>query len=127
MLCKTGFEPPGHNTKLSGIGSVVQAFGTKSNVYDTSIVICSINLPEGHTYLLLGLVNAGISVVNNVMSAGIIGENTSSTAARTILSQGGGCTVWNYSNSGGKYSLITYGFTNNSFEFTGRLLAIQLT
>lgn len=114
------------NTKLSGIGSVIRVFGTKANVYDTNIVICSINLPQGHSYLLLGLVNADISTVNNVMSAGFIGEGESTAIAKTVLSQGGGCTIWQYSSNGGEYSLITHGFINNSFNFTGRILAIQL-
>ena len=115
-----------YNTKLSGIGSVIQVSGAKVNVYHTYIELCSFSLPTDHSYLLLGYVNSDASTIDNIMLAHILGENTSSHS-RTTLLNGGGCAVWQYSQNGGNYKLQTYGYVNGSHNFTGRLLAIQLT
>ena len=112
--------------KLSGIGSVIQVSGAKVNVYHTYIELCSFSLPTDHSYLLLGYVDSDASTIDNIMLAHILGENTSSHS-RTTLLNGGGCAVWQYSQNGGNYKLQTYGYVNGSHNFTGRLLAIQLT
>ena len=126
LLCKTGFESPGHNTKLSGIGSVIQSSGIRGNNYETYITLCSLSLPENHSYLVLGSVVSQQGVDSGIMLALITGPS-GDCHSRTTLSHGGGCSAWVYGSNGGTYVLKTFGYTKNVFNFSGKLIAIQLT
>lgn len=103
------------------MGTIIYVEGTVDNIYNEIITICTVNLPAGSRYLLLGIVNASISF-EGIMSASIENYTT-----RTTTSSGGGCVVYNIATNGGTYSLKTNGYYEKSFSFMGRLLAIRLS
>ena len=106
------------NTKAQNMGTIIYVDGTVDNICNEIITICTVNLPAGSRYLLLGIVNASISF-EGIMSASIESYTT-----RTTTSSGGGCVVYNIATNGGTYSLKTNGYYEKSFSFMGRLLAI---
>lgn len=116
----------------SDLGIYFTVIGSKSAVYKQSVVSASIQLKAGHTYLLIG--RNGISIPSDgLMSAMFdVSSDTGSTFylgdSRTTMSNGGGCvtamiikTVKNCT-----VNLTGYGYVNETYNYDGRIIAIQL-
>lgn len=116
----------------SDLGIYFTVIGSKSAVYKQSVVSASIQLKAGHTYLLIG--RNGVSISSDgLMSAMFdVSSDTGSTFylgnSRTTMSNGGGCvtamiikTVKNCT-----VNLTGYGYVNETYNYDGRIIAIQL-
>lgn len=96
--------------------------------------ICTLTLKAGHRYIILGGTSVSIAENASCMSASISVRNgatsewTGAGAAKTWMSNGGGCVTWAYAvcTTDVIVALDGYGYSDSTYTYDGRLLAIQL-
>lgn len=119
-------------TRLNG--DILSAGKSVTAIRGADVVVCTLNLKAGHRYLILGGATSSISESNSCMSvflsvqSGSASEWIDSGATKTWMSNGGGCAAWAYALCA-KDSVIAlkcYGYSDSTYNYIGRLLAIQL-
>lgn len=115
-------------------GDILSAGKSVTAIRGADVVVCTLNLKAGHRYLILGGATSSISESNSCMSvflsvqSGSASEWIDSGATKTWMSNGGGCAAWAYALCA-KDSVIAlkcYGYSDSTYNYIGRLLAIQL-
>lgn len=116
----------------SDLGKVISASGTVKAVKGQINKICSVTLPAGHKYLLLGSTGTTISV-SSLMSAETrkISGNSSTIGPQTTrgtMDSGGGLVIWDYVETVTEcvFYLGGYGYSSAEYNYTGIFIAIQL-
>ena len=113
---------------------ILSAGKSVTAIRGADVVVCTLNLKAGHRYLILGGATSSISESNSCMSvflsvqSGSASEWIDSGATKTWMSNGGGCAAWAYALCA-KDSVIAlkcYGYSDSTYNYIGRLLAIQL-
>ena len=113
---------------------ILSAGKSVTAIRGADVVVCTLNLKAGHRYLILGGAASSISESNSCMSvflsvqSGSASEWIDSGATKTWMSNGGGCAAWAYALCA-KDSVIAlkcYGYSDSTYNYIGRLLAIQL-
>ena len=119
-------------TRLNG--DILSAGKSVTAIRGADVVVCTLNLKAGHRYLILGGATSSISESNSCMSvflsvqSGSASEWIDSGATKTWMSNGGGCAAWAYALCA-KDSVIAlkcYGYSDSTYNYIGRILAIQL-
>lgn len=101
---------------------------TKAAVYNVSNTLCSLKLPKGYTYLVLGNVSVNVDV-DSLVIATLSGTSGEVATGRTTMRAGSGCHCWALMDSvetEQTITLNTHGYYNGKYSFTGKLLAIKL-
>lgn len=115
------------------LGIYFTAAGSKAAIYKQNVISVSIQLKAGHTYFLVG--KNGVSISNDgpmsatfdvLSDAGSIFHLGNS---RTTMSNGGGCVTAMIIKTvkDCTVNLIGYGYVNETYNYEGRIIAIQLT
>lgn len=115
------------------LGIYFTAAGSKAAIYKQNVISVSIQLKAGHTYFLVG--KNGVSISNDgpmsatfdvLSDAGSIFHLENS---RTTMSNGGGCVTAMIIKTvkDCTVNLIGYGYVNETYNYEGRIIAIQLT
>ena len=114
------------------LGIYFTAAGSKAAVYKQNVISVSIQLKAGYTYFLVG--KNGVSISNDgpmsatfdvLSDAGSIFHLGNS---RTTMSNGGGCVTAMIIKTvkDCTVNLIGYGYVNETYNYEGRIIAIQL-
>ena len=114
------------------LGIYFTANGSKAAVYKQNVISVSIQLKAGYTYFLVG--KNGVSISNDgpmsatfdvLSDAGSIFHLGNS---RTTMSNGGGCVTAMIIKTvkDCTVNLIGYGYVNETYNYEGRIIAIQL-
>lgn len=119
-------------TKLNG--DILISSGSVAAVKGADTTICTLTLKAGHRYIILGGTSVSIAENASCMSASISVRNgatsewTGAGAAKTWMSNGGGCVTWAYAvcTTDVIVALDGYGYSDSTYTYGGRLLAIQL-
>lgn len=119
-------------TKLNG--DILISSGSVAAVKGADTTICTLTLKAGHRYIILGGTSVSIAENASCMSAsisvrnGVTSEWTGAGAAKTWMSNGGGCVTWAYAvcTTDVIVALDGYGYSDSTYTYGGRLLAIQL-
>lgn len=120
------------NATKDDLGIYFTATGSKAAVYKQNVVSVSIQLKAGHTYFLVG--RNGVSIPNDgPMSAVFDVSSDAGTSfhlgnSRTTMSNGGGCVTAMIIKTvkDCTVNLIGYGYVNETYNYDGRIIAIQL-
>ena len=114
------------------LGVFLTTYGTKAAVYRSNINITSLNLPAGHTYLILGStqVDTSVSLISASLSApsNEYGTTFGLSQMRTTGSNGGGCMTAAIMSLKKDFtvSINGYGYDNATYNYIGYLIAIRL-
>lgn len=119
-------------TRLNG--DILISSGSVAAVKGADTTICTLTLKAGHRYIILGGTSVSIAENASCMSAsisvrnGVTSEWTGAGAAKTWMSNGGGCVTWAYAvcTTDVIVALDGYGYSDSTYTYGGRLLAIQL-
>lgn len=133
--CKSRFDSTWDTVNLAAkddLGIYFTATGSKAAVYKQNVVSVSIQLKAGHTYFLVG--RNGVSIPNDgPMSAVFDVSSDAGTSfhlgnSRTTMSNGGGCVTAMIIKTvkDCTVNLIGYGYVNETYNYDGRIIAIQL-
>ena len=114
------------------LGIYFTAAGSKAAVYKQNVISVSIQLKAGHTYFLVG--KNGVTISNDgLMSATFdvlsdAGSIFHFGNSRTTMSNGGGCVTAMIIKTvkDCTVNLIGYGYVNETYNYEGRIIAIQL-
>lgn len=117
----------------SDLGIYFTATGSKAAVYKQNVITASVQLKAGHTYLLLG--KNGVSVsFDGPMSSSFV-TLTSDEAycfnfneSRTSMLNGGGCIIAMLvaTKKDCTVNLRGYGYVNETYNYEGKIIALQL-
>lgn len=115
-------------------GDILISSGSVAAVKGADTTICTLTLKAGHRYIILGGTSVSIAENASCMSASISVHNgatsewTGAGAAKTWMSNGGGCVTWAYAvcTTDVIVALEGYGYSDSTYTYGGRLLAIQL-
>ena len=115
-------------------GDILISSGSVAAVKGADTTICTLTLKAGHRYIILGGTSVSIAENASCMSAsisvrnGVTSEWTGAGAAKTWMSNGGGCVTWAYAvcTTDVIVALDGYGYSDSTYTYGGRLLAIQL-
>lgn len=115
-------------------GDILISSGSVAAVKGADTIICTLTLKAGHRYIILGGTSVSIAENASCMSAsisvrnGVTSEWTGAGAAKTWMSNGGGCVTWAYAvcTTDVIVALDGYGYSDSTYTYGGRLLAIQL-
>lgn len=115
-------------------GDILISSGSVAAVKGADTTICTLTLKAGHRYIILGGTSVSIAENASCMSAsisvrnGVTSEWTGAGAAKTWMSNGGGCVTWAYAvcTTDVIVALDGYGYSDSTYAYGGRLLAIQL-
>lgn len=115
-------------------GDILISSGSVAAVKGADTTICTLTLKAGHRYIILGGTSVSIAENASCMSASISVRNgatsewTGAGAAKTWMSNGGGCVTWAYAvcTTDVIVALDGYGYSDSTYTYGGRLLAIQL-
>lgn len=116
-------------------GNVLMASNSVDAVESTYLSVCSLTLPAGHAYLVLGNAATTISDSSSIMlvsidhASGTATRKMSNLSSRTTMNCGGGTMSFAYLNCQTDCVVIlkSYGYSSGTYKITGNLLAIQLT
>ena len=114
------------------LGIYFTAAGSKAAVYKQNVISVSIQLKAGYTYFLVG--KNGVTISNDgLMSATFdvlsdAGSIFHFGNSRTTMSNGGGCVTAMIIKTvkDCTVNLIGYGYVNETYNYDGRIIAIQL-
>ena len=114
------------------LGIYFTAAGSKAAVYKQNVISVSIQLKAGYTYFLVG--KNGVTISNDgLMSATFdvlsdAGSIFHFGNSRTTMSNGGGCVTAMIIKTvkDCTVNLIGYGYVNDTYNYEGRIIAIQL-
>lgn len=114
------------------LGIYFTAAGSKAAVYKQNVISVSIQLKAGYTYFLVG--KNGVTISNDgLMSATFdvlsdAGSIFHFGNSRTTMSNGGGCVTAMIIKTvkDCTVNLIGYGYVNETYNYEGRIIAIQL-
>ena len=115
-------------------GDILISSGSVAAVKGADTTIFTLTLKAGHRYIILGGTSVSIAENASCMSASISVRNgatsewTGAGAAKTWMSNGGGCVTWAYAvcTTDVIVALDGYGYSDSTYTYGGRLLAIQL-
>ena len=114
------------------LGIYFTAAGSKAAVYKQNVISVSIQLKAGYTYFLVG--KNGVTISNDgLMSATFdvlsdAGSIFHFGNSRTTMSNGGGCVTAMIIKTvkDCTVNLIGYGYVNETYNYEGRIIAIQI-
>lgn len=114
----------------SDIGKTFTATGSAAAVYNSYVTTATIELPAGHTYLVIGFNQVDRSISDSIISADLVGnQKVSFQLARTTSQSGGGCyAVGVVQTTNAKETIILrgYGYDTGTYYYQGKICAIQL-
>lgn len=116
------------------LGKFLTASGSVQAKEGSYITVTSIKLPAGHTYLVIGS-NQVSKNLTSVISSQLVGFNSTAETysfylgdSRTTGTSGGGCLCAAIVSTKAEctISLKGYGYSSGTYDYIGKLFAIQL-
>lgn len=118
----------------SELGKFLTVSGSTPAKEGSYVNVTSIKLPAGHTYLVIGY-NQVSNNLTSIMSSQLTGFNSAAETysfylgdSRTIGNSGGGCLCAAIVSTKAEctISLRGYGYSSETYDYIGKLFALQL-
>lgn len=127
-----------HNGKICAskddLGKFLTASGSAQAKEGSYIIVTSIKLPAGHTYLVIGS-NQVSENLTSIISSQLVGFNSAAETysfylgdSRSTGLSGGGCLCAAIVSTKAEctISLRGYGYSSGTYDYIGKLFAVQL-
>ena len=118
----------------SALGKFLTVSGSAQAKEGSYVIVTSIKLPAGHTYLVIGS-NQASKNLTSIISSQLAGFNSEAEIysfylgdSRTTGTSGGGCLCAAIVSTKAEctISLQGYGYSSGTYDYIGKLFAVQL-